>query len=555
MPNLIYSQRPPLALQPRFTPTSSLSTLTHCMVAVMALCTLLGSSAALAQTASSTAPPAAQASFAIRGFNIKGDNPLSQNETSKVLAPFLRADANIDVLQKATAALEAALRDAGFSLHRVALPPQEVGDMVVLEVVRFTIGKVVIEGNERYSAANVRASLPELKEGGSPNFSRLAVQTAIANENPSKQITVSLRESEKPDSIDATVHVKEAKAWHFSLALSNTGVKSSGRDRTTLSGSHHNLWDKDHQVTAAYTTSLEKLNDVRQLGLSYRIPLYSYNSVVGLNFTMSDVLGNFGTFTSTGQGRTMGGNYTYYLNPEGGQRSFITLAYDNKLFKAAVINGAEIGVDRRSTPVSLGYTQRNESNRAVWSYNADFSFNTGSGSGNTLQAYQAEDSRISTRSFKILHAGANYSAELGQSWLWGMRAQMQFSPNALISGEQFGLGGLGSIRGANDRALLGDRGLSTSLEFTSPEWMPGLRMTSFLDAGWLNNNDANGSTKLSSDKLASVGLGLRYAAQNGFLVSADYGRIVSGSALPVTSNSSAPQKGSDKLHMNLSMRF
>jgi hemolysin activation/secretion protein len=555
MPNLVYSNCPSFTPQSRSKLAASSFRLTHCVAAVATLCALLGASAAWAQAASPMAKPAAQASFAIRGFNIKGDNPLSQNETSKVLAPFLRADANIDVLQKATAALEAALRDAGFGLHRVALPPQEVGDMVVLEVVKFTISKIVIEGNERYSAANVRASLPELKEGGSPNFSRLAVQTAIANENPSKHVTVSLKESEKPDSIDATVQVKETKPWNFSLALSNTGAKSSGRDRTTLSGSHQNLWDMDHQLTAAYTTSLEKLNDVKQLGLSYRMPMYSYNSVVGLNFTMSDVLGNFSTFTSTGQGRTIGGNYTYYLSPEGGKRSFITLAYDNKLFKAAVINGSAIGVDRRSTPVSLGYTQRNESNAAVWSYNTDFSFNTGSGSGNTLQAYQEEDSRITTRSFKILHAGANYSAELGQKWLWGLRAHLQFSPNALISGEQFGLGGVGSLRGATDRVLLGDRGLSTSLEVTSPEWMPGLRITSFVDAGWLNNNDANGSTKLSSDKLASVGLGLRYAAQSGFLVSADYGRIISGSALPLASNSSAPQKGSDKLHMNLSMRF
>jgi hemolysin activation/secretion protein len=516
---------------------------------------VLSSGAAVAQSGAPMAKPAAQASFAIRGFNIKGDNPLSQNETSKVLAPFLRSDANIDVLQKATAALENALRDAGFGLHRVALPPQEVGDTVVLEVVKFTLAKVVIEGNERYSAANVRASLPELKEGGSPNFSRLAVQTAIANENPSKQVTVSLKESDKPDSIDATVQVKETKPWNFSLALSNTGAKSSGRDRTTLSGGHNNLWDMDHQLIAAYTTSLERANDVKQLGLSYRIPLYSYSSVVGLNFTMSDVLGNFGTFTSTGQGRTIGANYIYHLNPEGGRRSYVTLGFDNKLFKAAVINGSAIGVDRRSTPVSIGYTQRNESNTAVWGYTADIAFNTGSGSGNTLSAYQAEDSRITTRSFKILHAGASYSAELGQKWLWGVRSQMQWSPQALVSGEQFGLGGLSSVRGATDRVLLGDAGVSTALEVTSPEWMPGLRVTSFVDAGWLSNNDASGSAKLSNDKLASIGLGLRYAAQNGFSVSADYGRIVSGSALPLASNSSAPQKGSDKLHMNLSVRF
>ena len=59
-----------------------------------------------AQTAM-TAP--AKPVFAIRGFDISGENPLPDGETSRVLAPFLRTNASIDTLQAATAALEAAL--------------------------------------------------------------------------------------------------------------------------------------------------------------------------------------------------------------------------------------------------------------------------------------------------------------------------------------------------------------------------------------------------------------------------------------------------------------
>ena len=69
------------------------------------------------------ATPAAPTVFAIRGFQVQGDNPLGDGETSQVLAPFLRANATIETLQQATAALETALRNKGFSLHRVALPP------------------------------------------------------------------------------------------------------------------------------------------------------------------------------------------------------------------------------------------------------------------------------------------------------------------------------------------------------------------------------------------------------------------------------------------------
>jgi hypothetical protein len=98
--------------------------------------------AALAQTAPAAAPlPAmtapAKPVFAIRGFDITGDNPLGGSETTRILAPFLRADATMDTLQKATAALEAALKARGYALHRVVLPPQSVADAVQLQIVKF----------------------------------------------------------------------------------------------------------------------------------------------------------------------------------------------------------------------------------------------------------------------------------------------------------------------------------------------------------------------------------------------------------------------------------
>jgi hypothetical protein len=39
--------------------------------------------------------------------------------------PVPAHDATIETLQKATAALEEALKERGFGLHRVVLPPQE----------------------------------------------------------------------------------------------------------------------------------------------------------------------------------------------------------------------------------------------------------------------------------------------------------------------------------------------------------------------------------------------------------------------------------------------
>ncbi|MBS7808021.1 ShlB/FhaC/HecB family hemolysin secretion/activation protein [Variovorax sp. PCZ-1] len=523
----------------------------------------LASLSAFAQVA--PAPQATMASsnpsFAIRGFNIKGENPLSAAQTSSVLAPFLRTDATIDTLQKATSTLEAALRDAGFGLHKVSLPPQEVGDTVTLEIVKFTIGRVVVTGNQHFGEANIRNSLPELKEGNSPNFKRLAVQTALANENSSKQINVALKEANEADKIDATVQVRDIRPWFAAVTLSNNGNDSSGKDRFTVSAGHNNLWNSDHQAVLAYTTSLERTGDVRQWGLNYKIPFYSARGTLGFSATQSDVLGTFATFTSTGVGHTRGLNYTISNEPEGGRRSYFSVSLDDRVYGAALVNGVTVGVDRRSRPLGVGYSVKNESDGSVWAYNLDLSLNIGSGSGNNLTAYRSEfnglvaGQGISSRAFKILRAGHQYSASLGKTWLWSVRSQAQLSNTALISGEQIGLGGTGSLRGAPDRAISGDAGLLSSLEITSPELIKGLRLTSFLDSGWLSNRSADGFRRVSSDNLASLGLGLRFGHQSGVSLSADYGRLLNSSKLPLTSNSSAPQKGDDKLHLTMSVRF
>ncbi|MBC7917299.1 MAG: ShlB/FhaC/HecB family hemolysin secretion/activation protein [Rhodoferax sp.] len=515
---------------------------------------LLLSTSAVAQQAMPAAT-GATTKFPINGFELTGDIPLKSEDTSRVLAPFIGPNGTLDTLQRATAALEAELKSKGYGLLRVSLPPQEVGNKVTLHIVKFVIGKVTVEGQSHYSEANIRASLPELREGDAPNFKTLAVQTAIANENPSKQVQVSLKESEEADKIDVKLLVKDVSPWNLTAGLSNTGSDATGKDRFSLVASHANVFGMDHQFSGAYTTSLERSSDVKQLGLNYRIPLYRMGGVVGASYTNSDVVGNFGSFNSTGAGQTFGLSYNQYLTPEGGYRGMVNLGLEDKVFKAGKINGILVPgqVDRGSRPVTLGYAGRMEADKYVWGYNAELSANVSGGEGNSLAAYQSEDPRIRNVNWKALRGGANYAMSFSSGWMWSLRGQFQYSPDALISGEQFGLGGATSIRGVGERATAGDSGLSTTFELTTPELHAGLRVVGFVDAGWLhsNNTDLN-PNKPTSDQLASAGLGLRYTVGS-FGLTAEWGQVVTGST--VLNGATAPKSGEEKLHVNLTARF
>lgn len=511
--------------------------------------------AAVAHAAGAASAPGGVAK--LRGFVVEGNNPLSAREESLALAPFLRADLTLETLQQAVQALEDALKASGHSLHRVVLAPQEVTDTVRLEVVSFGLGEVTVEGAQAFGVDNIRRSLSALQPGATPDLAQLAVQTALANENPAKNVQVALRASPtQPDRIDVTVRVKDSSPWQWAASLSNTGSVATGRDRLTVSGGHANLWDRDHQLAAAYTTSLARPSDVSQVGLTYRLPLYAAGGMLDASYTRSNVVGQFGAFTSTGAGHTLGLQYTHHFGKEGPLGRRATLGLDDKVFDPVSLNGLPAAgqLARRSRPLTLGYHLRSETDQAYWQAGASLSLNLPGGAGNGLAAYQSERPAIATARWAALRLDAARVGAWQGGWLVGWQMQAQWSPHALIAGERFGLGGTASVRGTGERVLSGDSGLRGSWELTSPNLWPGARGVLFVDGGWLHRRDGASPAVPARDALASVGLGLRWS-QGPWAMGLDYGRLVRGSRADPSLNPDLPRRGDHKLHFSLAARF
>ena len=491
--------------------------------------------------------------FVIRGFKVTGENPLAEGETSRILAPFLRADATLETLQNAAIALEAALRQQGFSLHRVSLPPQEVGDTIALQVSSFKLGKVELVNDTPYSAANVRQALPELREGSTPNFSRLSIQNAMANETLNRRLSVVMRESETASEINATIRVKGERPWVGSASLSNGGSRETGRDRMTVVASHSNLWDRDHALDLAYTTSLDSPSAVRQLGASYKVPLYTLGGVVLASVSSSTIKGDFGAFTTNGAGTSVGLGYLQHMGGSGSWRHFLQLRLDDKLSKASAVNGLAIGVDRRSRPITVGYLVKGDVKDYPFGFGVDYSVNSPTGAGNDDTAYQLEDPQRPLRArWSKLRMDGNFSMALPAKWQLLWRGQAQYASAPLISSEQLLAGGRSWLRGAG--SVFGDRGVLSAVDVYSPELAPGLRGLLFFDVASLGNN--NGTlARPSSDVLASAGLGLRYNHAGGWYLLADYAQVLKGSVIALSTNAAAPQRGNSSVYVTVGARF
>lgn len=108
-----------------------------------------------------------------------------------------------------------------------------------------------------------------------------------------------------------------------------------------------------------------------------------------------------------------------------------------------------------------------------------------------------------------------------------MRGNVQLSPDDLVPLEEFGIGGLGSVRGYRQDTLLTDNGVFGSVE----AWIPVVRfrqgrngvlqVTPFVDfgAGWRSDGQANPDKNV----LVSTGVGLRLRLPNQLTVRLDWG--------------------------------
>ena len=121
-----------------------------------------------------TAALAQDEHFDIVRFQIEGNTLLPQAQVEAAVAPLAGPKRVYGDIQKALEALERAYRAAGYSTVQVYVPEQELtGGVVRLQVTEGVVGKVLISGNKYFDDANIRASVPALKEGTAPNLRRL----------------------------------------------------------------------------------------------------------------------------------------------------------------------------------------------------------------------------------------------------------------------------------------------------------------------------------------------------------------------------------------------
>jgi hemolysin activation/secretion protein len=315
------------------------------------------------------------------------------------------------------------------------------------------------------------------------------------------------------------------------------------------------------------TTAPEDPSTTTQLGISYHIPMYTHGASLDLLFSDSDSAGETGGDDSagqsiapgtgggqaleiTGEGTVFGFSYQRPLLGDGSFNHDWSIGLQHKDFNnRSEFDDAELsGADVLSVPLELGYSFSRQ--------NPGSSF---FGSVTLVQEIGDDDEEYdqdrpeAESGWSALRYNIAYDYLFAEAYLLHLGFSGQQTSNLLITGEQFGVGGEGTLRGFEERSVTGDSGYQMSIEL----WFPPitsyeLRFLVFTDFAHteFNDGDLPGNDGVDFD-LSSAGAGMFWSWKENLSVSLNYGVIGKGGGLDTTIN----EDGDDKLHLSAVYRF
>jgi hemolysin activation/secretion protein len=489
--------------------------------------------------------------FEIVRFEVQGNTLLPGAVVDQLLAPYAGKERDFGSVQMALEALEAAYRQKGYNIVQVVLPEQELNRGVVhLQVIETRIGKIAVEGNRHFDEANIRRSLPGLREGESPNLTQVSASLKVANENPAKKTTLQLQSGDQDDQVNAVLQVADEKPWIAGIGVDNTGDEHTGRNHLTVQYQHADIGGLDHVLSLQYTTSLANPSQVSVYGAGYHIPLYAQGDSLDFYGSYSDV--NSGTVSAglfdlaiSGKGTVLGARYNHNLSRQGDYDSKVIAGIDYKAFQNDIsLAGTPLGNDITVHPLNVTYTGNWAAAASTVNFYVSGLRNIPGGNHGASADFNTARAGASAN-YSMLRYGAMYMRTLPEDWQLRLVLNGQVTGDALVQGEQFGAGGASSVRGFEEREVANDQGRATNAELYTPNLCAGAaqcRLLGFYDTGYVSrNNPLPGEG--TQESIGSVGFGLRLNVERYLALQVDYARVVDAS--------DTTPKGSHRLHFRM----
>jgi hemolysin activation/secretion protein len=470
-----------------------------------------------------TAPAGSEKiTFVLKDITLEGLTIYKPGDIKTVYAPKINTKISLKDVYAIAATLTAKYRNDGYILTQVIVPPQTIADGTVkLRVVEGRINQIKVDGPgaQGTNADIINLYVSRLKSQNVLNNQSLERTILLINDLPGVTAKSVLSPSTTTDGAsDLTIFV-DRKAADANVKVDNFGSRFLGRWEALAGASLNSALGYNERISAqmAYAPSDQGFEPELLYGeLSSSVPVGAYGTSLEFNI---------------GKSRTEPGNFLDQFNVKG-TSYFTGMKVQQPIIRTRALNvSSSLGLDRKSTKTKSNVDTNKDDDltslrlgghvdvidtlfsAAVTSANIEISHGL-----TILGASETGDPDLSRPDADVTYTkftgNLTRLERIANDIALQTSIKGQLSNAALLSAEEFGLGGMNSIgRGYDPSEITGDDGIAGSMElqWSTPyavTWLDNYTVYGFYDIGKVMNSDATASI-IQTESLASVGAGIR----------------------------------------------
>ena len=445
----------------------------------------------------------------VKSFQLSGHRLLSAEELMPALAEFVGRTLDFAGLQRATDAVAAAYREAGW-LARVYLPEQDISEgTITLQVVEARFAGLRMEGepSKRVLSSDIQAFFEEQQKTGEP-LNTLALDRALllADDLPGISVAGTLVPGQAEGETGLAIQNSDEALVYGEVTLDNTGARSTGSNRVMLNLNINSPGDHGELInlTALRTQGSAYIRLGLTVPVGYNGLRFGFNGST-MNYKVIDGPSSLLSLNVQGSSDSIGLDWSFPVVRQRMRNLYFSGGLDNKRFYNDSIN--------KTSDTNSYADYETNSLRLGFSGNVFDDLGGGGANSASLQVVQGQLARVKAHT-QIDTLGRdyikfNYALSRQQSLTADhsllLNLQGQHATQLLDSSEKFYIGGASTVRAYPSSELGGERG-----QLLTGEWRWRLHaawvLSGFMDQAWVTALPTTAADASTPSSLRGYGL-------------------------------------------------
>ncbi|TBR60612.1 hemolysin activation/secretion protein [Westiellopsis prolifica IICB1] len=467
----------------------------------------------------------------VKKFKITGSTVFSPKDFDKITKRFTNIPITFAQLLQLRSEITKFYVGKGYITSGAYIPPQKLQNGVVeIKVVEGELEDIKVIGIQKLNPKYLQSRLA-LATKKPLNRDRLLEALQLLQLNPLiETLSAELSAGSRPGQSLLEVKITETNTFNVELVLDNGRSPAVGTFRRQIQVNEANLFGWGDAISATYANT----DGSNVFDLNYTLPLNAHNGTLSFSYGFS----NNQVIERPFDVLDIQSNSNYYevslrqpILQKPTQEFILGITASHRRSKATFLDGElpfpGTGTDAegRTRVTAVRFFQEWVSRDSLQVFAMRSQLNVGLDLFDATINETFPDSR-----FVTWRGQAQWVRLLGRDTVLVLRGDVQLADRPLVPFEQIGIGGLDSVRGYRQDALLTDNGIFASAEVRIPVVRFSgrnnfLQVAPFVDFGngWNDSSRSDIEVDLDSNTLLSVGLGLRLQLEKNLTARLDWG--------------------------------